>query len=119
MNTQNLEEEYHVSRYIIVYKFLLGLFETILGLGMLLFGSKISELYINFTNRELLEEPHELLALILQRIVPFSLNVHPSLSKITFFIINMLIALYLVNFNPKGYFTKLKKRWYTPDHGKK
>jgi len=169
MNTGNLEKEYHVSRYIIVYKFLLGLFETILGLGMLLFGSKISELYINFTNRELLEEPHELLALILQRIVPFilehqgtiilillllgitkiagaiglwyrkhwgldilmfvtiillpfelfSLNVHPSLSKITFFIINMLIALYLVNFNPKGYFTKLKKRWYTPDHGKK
>lgn len=160
MNTQNLEKEYHVSRYIIAYKFILGLLETLLGLGMLLFGSKISELYINFTNSELLEEPHELLALVLQSIVPFilehqgtiilillllgitkvigaiglwyrkhwgldilmvvtiillpfelfSIALHPSLTKTAFFVINMLIALYLVNFNPKGYFTNLKKR---------
>ena len=46
----------------------------------------------------------------------FSIAEHPSLTKASFFIINMFIALYLVDFNPKGYFTKFKKRWYTSNH---
>ena len=35
---------------------------------------------------------------------------HLSLLNTAYFVINMLIALYLVNFNPKGYFTHLKHR---------
>lgn len=160
MVTQNLEKEYHVSRYIIVYKFILGLFEVILGFGIIIFGKKIYELYLNFRNSELLEDPHDLLAKATEKFIPFLLAhqgyvvfillllgitkmvgsvglwyrkhwgldvlivvtiallpfeiyailAHPSLTKTAYFIINLFIALYLVNFNPKGYFTNLKER---------
>ncbi len=160
MDTKNLEKEYHISRYIIAYKFILGLFEVILGLGIIVYGKKIYTLYINFRNSEVLEDPHDLLARTLERIVPYllahqgyvifillllgvtkivgciglwqrkhwgldilivitigllpfeisALVLHPNLTKISFFIINLFIALYLVNFNPKGYFTNLKQR---------
>jgi uncharacterized membrane protein len=160
MDTQQLEKEYHVSRYIIAYKFILGLLETILGLGTLFFGSKMYEIYLNFKNSELLEEPHDVLVFLTEKIIPYLfahkgyvvlillllgltkvagsaglwyrkhwgldilivvtiallpfesyyLIIHPSPSKLAYFLINILIALYLVNFNPKGYFTDLKKR---------
>ncbi len=160
MNTKNLEKGYHVSRYIIAYKFILGLFEVILGLGIIIYGTKIYQLYINFRNSELLEEPHDLVARTLERVLPYllahrgfvvfillllgitkvigciglwyrkhwgldiliivtiallpfeisALILYPSLTKISFFIINFFIALYLVNFNPKDYFTNLKQR---------
>ena len=160
MNEERLEKEYHVSRYIIAYKFILGLFEVILGVGIIIYGKKIYELYINFRNSELLEDPHDLLAQVTERLIPYILAhqgyvvfillllgitkmagcvglwykkhwgldilivvtiallpfeiyamvAHPSLTKTAYFIINLFIALYLVNFNPKGYFTHLKKR---------
>ena len=152
--------EIKVARYIIVYKFLLGLFETILGLGMIIFGKSIYDMYVNFRNNELLEDPHDFLATLVEKIVPYllihrgwvvfillllgltkmvgsvglwyrkhwgldlliivtigllpfeiyALLIHPSLTKTAYFIINLFIALYLVKFNPKGYFTHLKKR---------
>lgn len=152
--------EIKVARYIIIYKFLLGFFETILGLGMIVFGKTIYDLYINFRNNELFEDPHDFLALWLEKIVPYllihrgwvvlillllgitkmagaiglwyhkhwgldilivvtigllpfeiyALIAHPSLTKTAFFIINLFIALYLVNFKPKHYFTNLKNR---------
>ncbi len=152
--------EIKVARYIIIYKFLLGLFETILGLGMIIFGQTIYEMYINFRNSELFEDPHDFLATVVEKTVPYllihkgwvvfillllgltkmvgsiglwyhkhwgldlliivtigllpfevyALLVHPSLTKTAYFIINLFIALYLVKFNPKGYFTNLKKR---------
>lgn len=160
MNTQELEKEYHVSRYIIAYKFILGLFETFLGIGTIIFGRKIYEIYLNFKSSELLEDPHDLLVTIAERVIPYLfahrwyvvlillllgitkiigsvglwykkhwgldvlimvtiallpfesyyLIIHPSFSTIAYFLINILIALYLVNFNPKGYFTNLKSR---------
>ena len=160
MNEEKLEKQYHVSRYIIAYKFILGLFEVILGVGIIIFGKKIYELYVNFRNNELLEDPHDLLAQTTERFVPFllahqgyvvfillllgitkmagavglwykkhwgldilifvtiallpfeifALILHPSLTKTAYFIINLFIALYLVNFKPKDYFTNLKKR---------
>ena len=163
MDTQNLEKEYHVSRYIIVYKFLLGLFEVVLGLGIIIYGKKIYTLYLNFRNSELLEDPHDFLAQIVERLVPFILAhqgyvvfillllgitkmvgtvglwykkhwgldvlisvtiallpfeiyaiiAHPSLTKTSYFIINLFIALYLVNFKPKHYFTNLRNRMST------
>ncbi len=160
MNTQGLEKGYHISRLIIAYKFILGLLETLLGIGTIIFGRRIYEIYVNFKNNELLEDPHDLLVFIAEKIVPYIfahqgyvvfillllgitkiigsvglwyrkhwgldvlivvtiillpfetyyLVTQPSVSKIVFFLINFLIALYLVNFNPKGYFTNLKKR---------
>ncbi len=160
MDTQRLEKEYHVSRYIIVYKFILGLFETFLGVGTIIFGRRIYELYLNFKNNQLLEDPHDLLIFITERTIPYIfthrkyvvlillllgltkligaiglwyrkhwgldilvgvtvillpfesyyLIIHPSISKTVYFLINIFIALYLVNFNPKGYFTNFKNR---------
>lgn len=160
MNTQGLEKGYHVSRFIIAYKFILGLFETFLGIGTIIFGRKIFEIYLNFRNNELLEDPHDLLVAIAERVVPYLfahrgyvvlillllgitkmvgsvglwykkhwgldvlivvtiillpfesyyLVIHPSFLKTAYFLINILIALYLVNFNPKDYFTNLKDR---------
>lgn len=160
MDAQGLEKEYHVSRYIIVYKFILGLFEVILGVGIIIYGKKIYELYLNFRNNELLEDPHDLLAQATEKFIPFllahqgyivfillllgltkmigsvglwykkhwgldilivvtvallpfeiyALIFNPSLTKTAYFIINLFIALYLVNFKPKDYFSGLKKR---------
>lgn len=160
MATRDLENVYHISRLIIVYKFLLGLLEVILGLGIIIYGQRIYLLYTNFRNSEVLEDPHDLLARLLETFVPyllahrgyvvlillllgvtkmagsiglmkrkhwgldvliivtilllpfetFAIFAHPNLTKVAFFVINMLIALYLVNFNPKGYFTSLKTR---------
>ena len=159
MNQED-KEEVRVARYIIVYKFLLGLLETLLGLGMIIFGRTIFELYTNFRNNELFEEPHDFLAMVVEKIMPYilahrgwvvlillllgitkmagavglwyrkhwgldilivvtiallpfevyALLAHPSLTKTAYFIINLFIALYLVRFNPKGYFTTLKNR---------
>lgn len=160
MDEERLEKQYHVSRYIIVYKFLLGLFEVILGLGIIIFGKKIYELYLNFRNNELLEDPHDLLARATEKFIPYLLAhqgyvvfillllgitkmagcvglwykkhwgldvlivitivllpfeiyailAHPSFTKSSFFVVNLFIALYLVNFKPKDYFTNLKNR---------
>lgn len=149
-----------ISRYIIIYKFLLGLLEVILGLGIIFFGKRIYELYLNFRNNELLEDPHDFLALISEKLIPyifahqgylvfillflgltkmigsiglwqrkhwgldiliivtlvllpfeiFALIAHPALSKIIYFLINLFIAFYLVNFKPKDYFLKVKSR---------
>lgn len=153
-------DEIKVARYIIVYKFLLGFLETILGVGMIIFGQTIYDMYVNFRNSELLEDPHDFLALWMEKIVPYllihrgwvvfillllgltkmigaiglwrrkhwgldiliivtiallpfevyALVANPSLSKTAYFIINLFIALYLVNFKPHHYFTGLKKR---------
>ncbi len=157
---KNIEKEFHISRYIIAYKFILGLLETVLGLGIIIFGKKLFEVYLNFRNNELLEDPHDLLASTTEKVVPYlfmhrdyvilvllllglskmigawglwhhkhwgldilvvvtiillpfevlNLIRHPSLLNSAYFIINLFIALYLVNFNPKGYFEGLKQR---------
>lgn len=149
-----------ISKFIILYKFILGLIETILGLGIIIFGKEIYELYINFRNSDLFEDPHDFLAQATEKIIPYllahqgyvvlillllgitkiagatglwfhkhwgldilivvtilllpfellNLAASPNFSKILFFIINLFIALYLVNFNPHGYFKHLKQR---------
>lgn len=75
MNTRKIEEklesEFHVSRVIIVYKFTLGLIELILGLGIVFAGRQIFDIYQTFKTNELLENPHDLLAFILEKFVPY------------------------------------------------
>lgn len=154
------QSEIRVAKYIIVYKFLLGFFETVLGFGMIIYGKRIYDMYLSFRNNELLEDPHDFLAFWAEKIVPYllmhrgwvvfilltlgltkmvgavglwyrkhwgldilivvtiallpfeiyALITHPSFTKTAYFVINLFIALYLVNFNPKGYFINLKKR---------
>ncbi len=157
---KSIEDEYHVSKVIIIYKFVLGLFEVILGLGIFFGGRQILDLYENFKSQELLEDPHDLFLTVVEKLIPFILHHQtfitfglialgvvkiigciglwqkkhwgldllvgltivflpfelyqlfpkPTLLKLSYFLINVLIALYLVEFKPKDYFTKFKKR---------
>ncbi len=155
------EIEINISKVIIAYKFFLGLFEVLLGLGIVIFGKYILDLYQNFIYSEILDDPSDLLVSILDKIVPylfahqgfivffllligvtkmvgaaglfyrkhwgldilvavtiillpfelFNLIAHPSFSKVIYFLVNMFIALYLVNFKPHHYFIHAKKRY--------
>src|SRR5260221_8798049 len=157
---QELEQEFHISTYIIIYKFILGVLELILGLGLWIFGKKLFALYFSFRDQQLLENTNDTLLDLLERVVPF-LMVHKGyiilllillgvtkvvgaiglyykkrwgldlLIGLTFlllpfdlidlfkhhtgfnflyFLLNILIALYLVNFKPHHYFRSLKTR---------
>ena len=75
-----LETEYHVSRVIIVYKFLLGLVEFISGAGLVLWGRDAFRWYQAFMLRELTEDPHDVLARLTLRIVPDLLAQHTALA---------------------------------------
>ena len=66
----NQKEEYHVSWFIIVYKFTLGLIELISGLGIALLGKQILADYMWQISQELSEDPHDFLANLSMGIVP-------------------------------------------------
>ncbi len=161
-NSQSEEEfEIEVSRVIIAYKFILGLIELIIGISVPFLGKYLLDIYQNFATAELFEDPNDLLASILDKLIPyilahqgfiifilillgvtkmlgaiglfyrkhwgldilvavtvlllpfelFNIFTHPSILKVIYFLINMFIALYLVNFKPKHYFEKVKKRY--------
>ena len=157
-----LEQELHVSWYIIIYKFILGVLEFLLGIGIIIFGKQVVTIYENFKAQELLEDPHDLLIMLVEKISPilsknhgyiillllflgvvkiigsvglmyrkhwgldllviltmailpfqfYNLVVSFSFGKLVYFIIDVLIALYLVEFQPKEYFQTFKKRIY-------
>ena len=67
---QRIERELHVSVYIIIYKFLLGLIESSAGLTVALAGSRIYRLYQSSLLKELSEDPHDLLARLSESVVP-------------------------------------------------
>lgn len=156
---EQLEEEFHISRWIIVYKFILGVLELIMGLALLIYGSKIFDLYYDLRD-DLLENSQIILVNLLEKLLPFILEHkgfiillllllgitkivgaigfyyrkrwgfdlligltflllpfdlvdlirHPTLGRLSYFILNILIALYLVNFKPHKYFYSLKSR---------
>ncbi len=66
-----IEEELHVSKYIIAYKFALGVVELLLALGIIFFGRQAFAIYQNFKNQELLGDPNDLLLNITEKIVPY------------------------------------------------
>ncbi len=160
IETQKLEEEFHVSRYIIVYKLILGILELLLGIGIIFLGRKAQLLYGSFKTSELLEDPHDLLVNITEKFVPYLfkhkdyvifilvilglakiigsiglaykkiwaldlllfvtvlilpfqfftfLRSH-SLFDLIYFLIGVFIVFWLVNFKPKEYIHKLKRR---------
>ena len=69
-NEEKIEKEFHVSIYIIVYKFIYGLLELLAGIAIAVFGSKIYQLIQTNLLAELSEDPHDLLARISESIVP-------------------------------------------------
>lgn len=81
---QNIENEYHISWYIIAYKLLFGFSEFVLGIGIVFFGSRGLQMYQIFARNELSEDPHDLLVHLTEGIVP-GLLTHSS-----------FLALYLI-----------------------
>ncbi len=67
---ENLEKEYHISWYIVVFKMILGIGETLSGLGIVIVGRRGLEIYRYFSD-ELSEEPHGLLASWTMRALPY------------------------------------------------
>ncbi len=67
---QEIENEFHVSVYIIVYKFLLGAFEFGTGVTIAFFGSRIFQFYQASLLKELSEDPHDVLAHLSESVVP-------------------------------------------------
>jgi uncharacterized membrane protein len=152
-----LEKELHVSIYIVVYKFLLGVIELLIGLTLALFGSNIYRVVQASLIKELSEDPHDLLARISESIVPnvfthghfviasliilgvakisgaiglmykqnwgvdllvgltvlmapfqiVNLILHPRIFDLGYFLLGLLIALYLVEFRPGAWISRV------------
>ena len=152
-----IEEEYHVSIYIVVYKFILGVSEFLLGIVIVFFGSEIYRSYEASLLRELSEDPHDLIARLSENFVPgvlthntyiilylvvlglakmlgavgliykknwgvdllvgltllmapfqiINLVVRPNLPDLLFFAVGLLIALYLVEFRPSAWISRM------------
>jgi uncharacterized membrane protein len=158
-NEEEIEKEFHVSVYIIVYKFALGLAESLMGVAVALFGRRLYLLYETRLIRELSEDPHDLLARVSESFVPHLLThntyiviylmllgiakmlgaiglifkqnwgvdllvgltilmapfqivnlvVHPSWFDFLYFAVGLLIALYLVEFRPGAWISRIVK----------
>jgi uncharacterized membrane protein (DUF2068 family) len=75
----------NVSKTVVLYKLITGLIELILGLGILFFGRNISRIYTNYKLNELLEDPHDLLINIVEKIIPVFVHYH------TYFMIILVV----------------------------
>ena len=64
------ESTKEVSTLIIAYKLISGILEIFLGFGMMLFDTRIFQLYRNFRTQELIEDPHDIFARLLQTVMP-------------------------------------------------
>ncbi len=154
---ENLETEFHVSRLIIAYKFVLGLVESFSGIALVVWGQSAYALYQTFIAQELTEDPHDILANLTEKILPslmaqhtslaaylmilgvaklagavgliyqqnwgvdllvsltvvmlpfqvVSLALHPAVFDIIYLLVGLLIALYLVNFKPRAWVSRI------------
>ncbi len=154
---EEIDEEFHVSTYIIVYKFILGIFELAAGIAIALFGSKMYQLFQTSVIKELAEDPHDLLARISENVIPgvfahhtylvvslivlglakvvgamglvykqnwgvdllvaltmimapfqiINLARHPNFLDFLYLIVGLLIALYLVEFRPRAWISRI------------
>lgn len=152
-----IEKEYHVSIYIVIYKFILGVSEFSLGIAMAFFGEQIYRSYQFSLLTELSEDAPDLLERISETVVstvlmpstfvvvslillgltkmvgavglirkqnwgvdllvgltvlmaPFqiiSLILHPRILDLVFLIVGVVIALYLVEFRPKAWISRV------------
>lgn len=67
---EQIEKEYHVSWYIIAYKFAFGFVEFLLGAAITLFGRQALVWYRAYAVQELSEDPHDILVRLTQTIIP-------------------------------------------------
>jgi uncharacterized membrane protein len=152
-----IEKEFHVSWYIIFYKFTFGLIELVSGLGIVLFGKRILAKFTILISQELLEDPHDLFANLGTKIAPnifthntflslyliilgiakiagsigliykqnwgvdilvgltilmfpfqlIHLLLHPSIFDSMYITLGVLIALYLIEFKPKAWISRI------------
>ncbi|MDD5370939.1 MAG: DUF2127 domain-containing protein [Anaerolineaceae bacterium] len=152
-----IEREIHVSWAVIAYKFLFGLFETISGFGILVWGGKAHDYFLRVIARELTEDPHDVLATLTFRVLPnllahhlylaiylillgsakvagaiglikhknwgvdllvgltivmlpfqvINLLNHPDAIETLYFSVGLLIALYLINFRPREWVSRI------------
>lgn len=77
---EHIEAEFHVSWYIIAYKFLFGLTEFLFGTGITLFGKNALTWYRIYAARELSEDPHDLIVHLTRSLVPNILTHHTFLA---------------------------------------
>jgi len=82
---EELESEFHVSVYILVYKFGLGAVEFVAGTTLALFGAKLYQIYETSLIKELSEDPHDLLARLSMGVAPNLLTHH------TFIVIYLIV----------------------------
>jgi uncharacterized membrane protein (DUF2068 family) len=75
-----IEQEYHISRYIIAYKLLFGIAEFLLGIGITFFGKKALYWYRLYAAHELSENPHFVLVRMTENILPNLLAQHTFLA---------------------------------------
>ncbi len=154
---QEIENEFHVSIYIVVYKFLLGLFESASGVMLAFFGARLYRYYEASLLKELSEDPHDVLARLSESVVPnvlthnnyvviyllvlglakmigaigliykqnwgvdllvvltilmapfqvVSLIIHPSFFDLLYLVVGLLIALYLIEFKPRAWISRM------------
>ena len=157
---EQIEKEFHVSIYILIYKFLLGMVEFLTGVAIIFFGSRIYEIYQSSLIKELSEDPHDLIARLSESVVPnvlthntyiifylvvlglakmlgaigliykknwgvdllvgltvlmapfqvVNLVLHPNLLDLIFFVVGLAIALYLVEFKPRAWISRILLR---------
>ncbi len=158
---QQIENEFHVSVYIVAYKFILGLSEFLGGVVIGFFGSRIYQVYQASLFKELSEDPHDLLARLSESVVPsvlthntyvviyllvlglakmvgaagliykqnwgvdllvvltilmapfqvINLVLHPQIFDLLYLVVGLLIALYLIEFKPKAWISRLFLRF--------
>ncbi len=154
---QQLEQELHVSIYIVIYKFILGLVELASGLALVFFGERIYRVVQASLLKELSEDPHDILARLAETIVPnvlthggfvvislvvlgvakiagaiglvykqnwgvdllvgltmimapfqiVNLILHPHIFDLLYFVVGLLIALYLIEFKPAAWISRV------------
>ncbi len=63
----------NVSRGIIIYKFVLGLVELLLSIGIMVYGKKMYIIYAHFRSQSLLEDPHDLIVVVTEKFLPYLL----------------------------------------------
>lgn len=154
---ERIENKFHVSWYIVIYKLLFGLSEFLLGLGITFFGRTALHWYHVYAVQELSEDPHDLLVRLTESFIPnvlahhtflvlyllllgiakiagaigliykqnwgvdllvgltvlmlpfqlFQLAHHLSLAEFLYICIGLIIALYLINFRPHEWATRV------------
>lgn len=164
---KQIEREYHVSWYIILYKLSFGLVEFLSGMVFVLFSNRLLQIYTTQVAQELSEDPHDLLVNLSERVVPnllthhgyivlylillgsakiagaigliykmnwgvdllvvlttlmfpfqlVNLIIHPSLADFFYITIGIFIALYLIEFRPKAWVSRILLQ-YGKEHNK-